>query len=375
MNRIVIIGNGFDLAHGLKTDYCSFLLLYFKNCLIDGLEKSLTDKRYEDELITIDIIQDFDNNIDIDFVNKIDSLDEIIKLTNRRLFFKPNSNPNRDKIIRIKSDFFEETILHGYERKWVDIESIFFSQLMKIAKFDKEKLKIEKNETIEKLNNELFFLIQKFKEYLTIEKKKQNLKIDSLYDYFGFPCYVKDEKGESYEPIFSVPPIYPEHTWFVNFNYTQRDIKYNFFRENISRIDIHGTLDENNIVFGYGDEIGNDYTFLENLDDNRFLKFVKYFYYLQTQEYERLMYAINLKEFEVFIWGHSCGLSDRTLLSKIFQNKKCKKIRFFYYENEKGNNYTDVSQNISRHFVKKEEFLEKMVYFKDSRPFPQIKND
>ncbi len=29
MNRLILIGNGFDLAHGLKTSYSDFILWYF----------------------------------------------------------------------------------------------------------------------------------------------------------------------------------------------------------------------------------------------------------------------------------------------------------------------------------------------------------
>ena len=46
MNRIVIIGNGFDLAHGLKTSYSDFLLWYKKdyvNQLIENHEKVYDD--------------------------------------------------------------------------------------------------------------------------------------------------------------------------------------------------------------------------------------------------------------------------------------------------------------------------------------------
>ena len=31
MNRLIIIGNGFDLAHGLKTSYHDFILHYLKD--------------------------------------------------------------------------------------------------------------------------------------------------------------------------------------------------------------------------------------------------------------------------------------------------------------------------------------------------------
>src|ERR1700761_1630604 len=32
MNRIILIGNGFDLAHGMPTDYVSFIKWYLKQC-------------------------------------------------------------------------------------------------------------------------------------------------------------------------------------------------------------------------------------------------------------------------------------------------------------------------------------------------------
>ncbi len=37
MNRLILIGNGFDLAHGLKTSYHDFILDYFKNCFIAAI--------------------------------------------------------------------------------------------------------------------------------------------------------------------------------------------------------------------------------------------------------------------------------------------------------------------------------------------------
>jgi hypothetical protein len=32
MNRLILIGNGFDLAHGMKTSYNDFILWYLKKC-------------------------------------------------------------------------------------------------------------------------------------------------------------------------------------------------------------------------------------------------------------------------------------------------------------------------------------------------------
>ena len=46
MNRLVLIGNGFDLAHGLKTSYKNFIDWYWKDWgekLLHGLNKTETD--------------------------------------------------------------------------------------------------------------------------------------------------------------------------------------------------------------------------------------------------------------------------------------------------------------------------------------------
>jgi hypothetical protein len=38
MNRLIIIGNGFDLAHGIKTSYHDFILDYLKERLLAALD-------------------------------------------------------------------------------------------------------------------------------------------------------------------------------------------------------------------------------------------------------------------------------------------------------------------------------------------------
>lgn len=46
INRLIITGNGFDLAHNLKTSYNHFMVRYLKNCFNYAQENSL----YEDPL-------------------------------------------------------------------------------------------------------------------------------------------------------------------------------------------------------------------------------------------------------------------------------------------------------------------------------------
>ena len=52
MNRIILIGNGFDLAHGLPTGYAHFVHAYHAVCKSQLSQNSLG---YEDELCSIKI--------------------------------------------------------------------------------------------------------------------------------------------------------------------------------------------------------------------------------------------------------------------------------------------------------------------------------
>ncbi|MBK6364090.1 MAG: hypothetical protein IPF52_11590 [Saprospiraceae bacterium] len=55
---------------------------------------------------------------------------------------------------------------------------------------------------------------------------------------------------------------------------------------------------------------------------------IKSFDYFKTDNYSKLL-AFLESEFDVYIMGHSCGLSDRTLLSTIFEHENCRKIKIF----------------------------------------------
>jgi hypothetical protein len=59
-------------------------------------------------------------------------------------------------------------------------------------------------------------------------------------------------------------------------------------------------------------------------------------------------------QYEVFIMGHSCGLSDRILLNSIFENPNCQSIKIFYHQKNKNeNDFFEKTQEISRHFSAK----------------------
>jgi hypothetical protein len=130
--------------------------------------------------------------------------------------------------------------------------------------------------------------------------------------------------------------------------------------------------------FGFGDEMDEDYKRIENINDNEYLKNFKSFQYLQNSNYSNLLSYIDSDKFQVLIMGHSCGLSDRTLLNTIFEHNNCRSIKVYYHQwidektKETKDNYTEITQNISRHFNKKKIMREKIVNKTLCKPLPQI---
>jgi len=62
MNNLIIIGNGFDLAHGLKTSYSDFILHIFKKRSVDkksyaDLLNLSTDEFFTEKNLTIETLK------------------------------------------------------------------------------------------------------------------------------------------------------------------------------------------------------------------------------------------------------------------------------------------------------------------------------
>ena len=346
MNKLVIIGNGFDLAHNLKTSYSDFLVWYLNN----AHEKFYEDMTYEDDLIKIS------NAYGVEKVGEFNSINDYIK-----------SRELDDKLrIEFKHDFFRELIDHTYELNWVDIEYQYYQNVLSLFKRKSEDIYSDEQvhkEDIKELNSNFEAIKHKLIEYLnTIDTKDvENKRIsNNLRDF------IRTESGEH------------ENICILNFNYTSTIENYlNLIkvrsRNEVNIINIHGKLkDEHNpIIFGYGDEMDPNYNAIENLNENEYLKYIKSFNYFKTDNYQSFNRFIDSTVFDVFIFGHSCGISDRILLNSIFEHKYCNKIRIFYYKKDDANNdYFEKTQEISRHFKaeNKSDMRNKVISFKESCP-------
>ena len=148
--------------------------------------------------------------------------------------------------------------------------------------------------------------------------------------------------------------LLPNHIMLLNFNYTHTADLYCKKGYIFTVNQIHGDLNNpKSVIFGYGDELDNDYRTIVNKNENKFLENIKSIKYLEADNYRRLLSFIEAEPYQIVIMGHSCGNSDRTLLNTLFEHKNCVSIKPYYYKwgkGEKDDNYIDLVQNISRNF-------------------------
>jgi len=436
MNRIILIGNGFDLAHGLKTSYKDFIDDYwegFMNLCIGqdvypqtGIYKSdpIELKMPANQLLSSYLPEKENKYI---LPNKLPvSYNEIIE------FIGDFNQENKGSSVgEIQFSICNKFLLHLLEKcnkemGWVDIENEYYKFLC--GNFDKSISQQYQLYYVEDLNPDFEHIKQKLSEYLRkllddkqigVLEKVKNIVYSPFYvDEFtekgkdelisieaqriedfktknrndeSFPikmlgllsniptvnkefCVLKSLDRKFWERYFDLKP---DDMMFLSFNYTNTEMLYidknkavdNKFVPSDIHIHIHGELNNPNnpIIFGYGDELEENYSKLENLQDNAYLENIKSIKYQETNNYKQMLNFINSDKYQVIILGHSCGNSDRTLLNTLFEHENCVSIKPYYYrykDKETGeikDNYSDIVRNISRSFTDKKSMRDKVV--------------
>ena len=389
MNRLVLIGNGFDLAHGLKTSYKDFIVWYWEQWKLRLL--SSDNKVESDGLCTFKLKDSVGlhgwylvwgnhykrTNIETPW-KEMDIIDTV-------------KNDKDTCEFEYISPFFQRINQSIETKGWVDIENEYYKLL------EQNTLVRYSEEEIIKLNKQLAYLQGLLTEYLlTINQQdipvNNNIKrkiyepikikdvsvgatfrlkkyIDScndkdlrvwetkLYNYgLDALVYISDVEDYKSSPSTHNEPIaymLPESIMLLDFNYTKTAHQYLLKDKDIfSHIHIHGQLNKpEGVIFGYGDEFDDKYRRLQALDNNECLANIKTIKYQESDNYRKVLQFIESAPFQVYIMGHSCGNSDRTLLNTIFEHDNCISIKPFFYKKEDGSDsYIETIQNISRNF-------------------------
>lgn len=437
MNRIIIIGNGFDLAHNLKTGYKDFIDDYWNTVrekIYGGYWQWLDQQygmshlldNYEDDFVSIETIYGKGDAPQESFLPEEDSpLGNLCALIEQ---YNNSPNINVTVYLKFKNLFFERISHQCSLVNWVDIENEYYDALKELLLVDNPQ---KQSESIQALNKEFGAVKGLLEDYLTritentelkkhksiqdafssyveydeVATCKQTVFINSFFsntdicydfdiDHHADPsyneCLTKDEELRYFidkklnNDNFKKKNLIP-NTLILNFNYTKTAEKLYAENGNDEIINIHGELNnENNpIIFGYGDELDDDYKKIEEIQNNDFLENIKSIKYHQTRNYRNLLRFIASGAYQIFVMGHSCGNSDRTLLNTLFEHNNCLSIKVFYYQfkdmpddiEKYSDNYADIIKNISRNFNNKPNMRDILVNKEDCSPLVPVKEE
>ena len=415
MNRIILIGNGFDLAHGLKTGYKDFIDSYWDEVAVTTYDKYVDYFRksvatipdsYNDNLISIRIYNG-KAAIPDRVISSCESHNRYgVLCSSINKLNKSNKRPFSAEL-KFKNSFFEHISNQCSLVNWVDIENEYYEALKKLLLVEDAQTR---SISVKKLNKEFDAVKGLLEKYLTEVSKSVIEAKESITDVFKSKISLDNiavtkrdlfrelvvESALSHRPVSTHPQTYyrhmletvkeierkkirqsmgtdfvPDKILLLNFNYTNTAERLYVKGGTYEVINIHGELNNKNnpIIFGYGDELDDDYKTIEKLQDNDFLENIKSINYHKTRNYRRLLDFIHSGLYQVFVMGHSCGNSDRTLLNTLFEHDNCVSVKVFYHQIEAGkDDYSNLIRNISRNFNDKARMRDTVVNWEDCSP-------
>jgi hypothetical protein len=257
MIQVLLIGNGFDIAHGLPTKFTDFSKHILEEVLIPDLIKCVRDDDYSSNFFNEGLKSILhEDSFPISRPNNSLSkmIDLIVKNENNETQYKRFKHVLIDNK-SIFLDYLENKLLLTLYKEeseyWFDIETTFYNQLIKI-KDDTSTTKygVSRKDKINRLNLEFSTIKHQLKEYLKKLKTKNEGPVKSFIQNFMHKAKVN---GNS--------------VVVIDFNYTSTILKiYDQNRHPFQHFPIHGTLDSE-IVFGWGNDKDESYQEIKLLED------------------------------------------------------------------------------------------------------------
>ena len=354
--NILLIGNGFDLAHGLPTSYKDFLefcqkamriYTYSYDKKIEFYEKNNLENWNTNELIK-NFLYDCFKNRDTKFNDDSGQDYEIVT---------PNTILNEFYDCVKKNAWLQYFLERVYYigKNWIDFESEISNVIQAIDLLrniieengkisDLEGLKI--NERTQKIIHDIIKKsgknfqdtcidlnkIDDFAGFLNIELNRLIRALEIYIDYFINQIEII-EKNKDIEKL--------EIDCVLSFNYSNTYTRV-YDKSNKVQCDyIHGKADLNHNLETCNLVLGID----EYLDDNKknkelyFLEFKKFYqriYKSTGNLYMDWLNGINKSPYEsnLYIFGHSLDKTDRDILKLFISNDKVHTKIFYYRKNE-----------------------------------------
>lgn len=130
INRLILVGNGFDLAHGMKTSYMDFILWYFSKCWEEAKKSHTMNYEFPHENIFSNKLLTFSFNRELGYlyqydpfkISEVSHIKELIKLS-------LNTSVRHQINLTFNSEFFKSVVGDICTKNWVDIENMYYEEL------------------------------------------------------------------------------------------------------------------------------------------------------------------------------------------------------------------------------------------------------
>lgn len=337
---ILIIGNGFDLAHGLKTSYGQFLD-FCKNLNVKD-EKYLNYKRCLERNLWMKHFIARQNQLGGTWIDLETEIYDVIKFLNKQFTFD-KSESSRYRINKV-----------------LTIE--IFDQKFQLQNIDNFLRDFHFNEKLSKDGIETPFQKYLFNYHIENSIDIINLLHKHLIEFTQlFEKYILEEVFANQEQIKKYNFLFQSKDRAVHvlsFNYT--DTYERLYKEKSLYADpkslyvyIHGKAGQKNLIFG----TKSFYNYLPNSNNekipvafNIFKKHNMRHKYNTIEAYQNLLKTITDPRRTIkpvfHIIGHSLDITDRVILEHILLANKNAVIKIYYHDEESQekllNNITDI---------------------------------
>lgn len=344
--NILIVGNGFDLAHELPTKYEDFLGFLKIIKLIDKsyfikhpdqynlIQDEIKNEKMRKALRELALYKESKPDLEMFgiihcYICKEGSIGKSCSCELLR-------NPANNDIIRNNKwiDYFLSIYESMHGKGWIDIECEiqkvmkFINDIRDYAPIDEKKmspislknLKIE--QIIARKDLEVDWVTKR--EFVNILENDMDDFIQCLEQYILLVNKISTE--------IRLPMVDLQIDKVLSFNYTNTYEKY--YGENLSEESynyIHGQAGQNNIILGFNEYLKDDEK-NEKLLCIRFKKFFQRIYKETGCSYKN--WITKNREHNVFVFGHSLDTTDKDIISEIIMHEDVQKTTIFYHNEE-----------------------------------------
>ncbi|AYM99225.1 AbiH family protein [Chryseobacterium sp. 3008163] len=143
MNKLIIVGNGFDLAHGLKTKYSDLINFFWESLLLE-CDKLNSNMHKNNTTIGDKLPIGFSNEVYSVQISNVFALseDHYINTKINKGLEKALEEVNENFIVDIKNSLFEFLLKQIEVQNWVDIENEYYEFLLEQLNFEKKKKEV-----------------------------------------------------------------------------------------------------------------------------------------------------------------------------------------------------------------------------------------